>query len=408
MTFADIIKNANWKIKRNFLISKWIRDKEKLLILANVFHSIQLKFRENPNPPNFGDLNGFVEKAIINAVHGDASTPSKFMEKELQSMLESISDNRLMRKFLGPWGQNRNRSTIGGSISNPWISGKMFCFLANITGWDGISNQIRAFRHDHGIYNQHVIESDIAQYGSNLGGIFRCRIQQVLENNGSLPSNDIQSMVSARISARPSPWKPAASSSISLQSARSSVSPVSPRASYTPQPSARSVCVQDLCRDPVSVYLEYFFSLLLSLKVFKVLNDVFDTETVPELKSLHAILLKYRRDYPGKGNLILSYKPVQEAILSDLRDLSLIKQALLKVSAISLEEVAESRTPADCIRFVEVLLVIIKHKSWEQLDQNIEKKFSWTSPLTNTEWTFDSSTFTIRNPEILVQGIEMA
>jgi hypothetical protein len=102
---------------------------------------------------------------------------SKYDLEELEELLQEISNDSIVRKFLGG-------ETIGGGsgVGEAWTSAKMHSFLQNVVSWEG--GKIFRFIYRESYSRIGITSNDMRHHGHNAGEIHRAQIHQIRVNNG--------------------------------------------------------------------------------------------------------------------------------------------------------------------------------------------------------------------------------
>jgi hypothetical protein len=168
--------------------SKWVYQMEHLETLVQVLQCISPKLGITAQTK--------IQKFCTEArkiIHVGQHT-SKQILKKLENLLQEISNDPKLRRFLG-----RHEPTIGGGvgINEAWSSAKMHAFLHAIVMWQNENSCNYRFTFDMAYALSELNANDRSLFGPNAGRLFRSKIQMIWLKNGEI-STSAASLDSAR------------------------------------------------------------------------------------------------------------------------------------------------------------------------------------------------------------------
>jgi len=178
------IRQIVWRLR----FSKWVYRIEHLETLVKVLQCIAPKLGVDAQTK----IQEFCKEAT--RVIGAAEHTSKQILKKLEDLLQDISNDSKLRRFLG-----RNEPTIGGGngINEAWYSAKMHDFLHEIMLWETEKSCNIRFSFNEAESLRVLTANDIQLYGRTAGPLFRSRMHLIWLANGKI-SASFASLDSAR------------------------------------------------------------------------------------------------------------------------------------------------------------------------------------------------------------------
>lgn len=225
-----------WRLR----FSKWVYRIEHLETLVKVLQRISPKLEVNAQTK----IQEFCKEAT-RVIEAEEHTSKQILDK-LESLLQEISNDSKLRRFLG-----RNDPTIGGGngINEAWSSAKMHAFLHAIMLWETEKSCNYRFAFDMAYALSELNANDYHLFGPNAGKLFRSKIQIIWLANGKI-STSAASLDSARTIALTTPRlnTPRPMSSRPLNSPMRT--PRQHESTSEPINSQRTTCISELSRSP--------------------------------------------------------------------------------------------------------------------------------------------------------------
>lgn len=371
-----------------FHYSKWIYDMEHLESLVKTLECIASKVYNSTNLTKFCGI----AKTVIQ--HG--SHCSKYILQQLESLLQAISDDSVVRSFLG-----RRETTIGGgTFSDAWTSAKMHAFLECIVSWGG--PKILRFRFREAESRFGITSDDMRYHGHNTGAIFRAQIHQIWVNHGC-PVTRITALNEAKVIAlTPRGERRTSLASTPLPSQRTERTLIgssiemtfmqSPRNEMSPS-ARRNVRISELTTTSLQasprVYPMDVYFLVVSLLDQYLLAFMKDSHDLTRLEAQGHIWFLYDNlswfiRFYGRENL-LTNPLLQRTFFEYLFESKLVKDALRiflkkEPEATSLEILTKSSAEKQQ-EFLDTLKMVVMHELWIVQSEGKEvKTFVYKAP----------------------------
>ena len=375
-----------------FHYAKWIYDIEHLESLVKTLECIASKVADSTN------LNKFCSVAKTVIQHG--SHCSKYILQELEGLLQAISNDSVVRKFLG-----REPTIGGGTFSDAWTSAKMHAFLQCIVFWQGA--EIKRFVFREAESRMGITSDDMRYHGHNTGAIFRAQILQIWVNRGC-PVTRLTALNEAKVIALTPRGERRTSLALSSSSVQAPLpSPRTERTligssiemSFMQSPrderssSARSnVRISELTMSPQATPRENpmdIYFLVFSLLDQKLLAFMQDSHELSRLEKQGHIWFLYDNlswfvRFYGRENL-LTNPPLQRTFFQDLFESKLVKDALRiflkkEPESTSLQILTKSSAEKQQ-EFLDTLKMVVMHELWiVQSEGKDVKPFVYKAP----------------------------
>lgn len=405
------------RIKWFICFSKWIYDIVHLQSLVHVLESIAHKMADSSK------IDEFVK--IANPIIERGNHRSKYLLKELERLLQEISNDEIIRKFLP------SENISGGSgIGEAWTSAKMYDFQLKVLSWGG-SRKIIPFHFDESVSRLQITADDIHQHGHNIGAVWRAMIFQNRQKGCIVPEHIVLNQArKIALTPRGKRRNPLASSNSSVYSVPSV--PSTPRVLNGPTisimqndniPTPRSsMRISELTRspqqtpraNPLDVYVLTF--LLLDEEFLTFMKNCYEL-TILEKKgniwSLYDYLSWFQGHY-SRQNVLTDYR-LERTFFGDLFEKTLIKDALrifLKANPNEYSLGLLKMQPAEMQKeFLDTLKMVVFHELWmiqtEGKDRKTGNTFIYKAP--QGVWVQDPKTFDFcLVPNAQLENIEAA
>lgn len=254
------------KIVLRLRFSKWIYRIEYLETLVKVLQCIAPKLWVNAQTK----IQEFCKEAT-RVIEAGEYTSKQILDK-LESLLQEISNDSKLRRFLG-----RNEPTIGGGngINEAWSSAKMHDFFHEIMLWETEKSCNFRFSFNEEESLRVLTANDIQLYGPTAGPLFRSRMHLIWLANGKI-SASFASLDSARtIALTPRLSRLTTSRSDTPLNFSSSSVMITPAQQEQKQEPIVSVRISELSRTPQEIPC-FLQSSLLSKTFLQFLKDAHD------------------------------------------------------------------------------------------------------------------------------------
>ena len=384
-----------------FRFSKWIFNIEHLVSLVEFLECISPKVADSTQITKFCDK---AKRVIEWQEHR-----SKNILEELEELLQEISNDSIVRKFLGG-------ETIGGGsgVGEAWTSAKMHSFLQNVVSWQG--GKIIPFHYRESYSRIGITSNDMRHHGHNAGAIHRYLIHQIWVNNGR-PVTRPTALNEARVAA----LTPRGERRSSLASSSSSV-PV-----QTPRPLNVSATPVDTPRTEVSVPISYlirtprmtprfdqkdFSWLLEKLWSDEFLTNLRDCYNLSKIQGKGALwvfydLLNWYKSQKRYESTIFFNQVLQETFFESMRSNKLVLDALTIFLSYPITDNSLWNLRYEPLSkqqdFFEVLQMVIRHELWMNQTQSSMKPGMFIYKCSKGAWVQHPETFefTLVPPEVL-------
>jgi hypothetical protein len=372
-----------------FHYSKWIYDIEHLESLVKTLECIASKVANSSNITNFCNI---AKQVIERQAHH-----SKNILQQLEDLLQLISDDSVVRDFLG---RREEYTTIGGgTFSGAWTSAKMYAFLLCIASWKG--GKIYQFEFVEADSILGITSDDIRQHGHNTGAICRARIQMIWRNNGC-PVTRPTALNEAKVAAL-TPRRTSQNSSV-----RTPLPSPRTEGSLTPMPSPRTeisssarrnMYNHELTSSPLMYEMDIYILvfMLLDEKLLTFMRDAHNLtglEKQGHIWFLYDILSWFGRFY-GRGNVL--FNPIlQRTFFQTIFESKLARDALrlfLKEDpGYNSLEILTKRSAEKQQEFIDTLKMVVMHELWiVQSEGKVVMPFVYKTP--QGVWKQDPETF---------------
>jgi len=341
---------------------------------------------------------------------------SKYDLEELEELLREISNDSIVRKFLGG-------ETIGGGSGGgeAWTSAKMHFFLQNVVSWQG--GKIIPFYYRESYSRIGITSNDMRHHGHNVGAIFREQIHQIWVNNGR-PVTRLTALNEARVAA----LTPRGKRRSLLTSSSSSVPVQTPRplnVSATPIDTPR-IDASYLIRTPRMTprFDQKDFSWLLEkLWSDEFLTDLRDCYNLSKIQGKCALwvlydLLNWYKSQKRYENTIFFNQVLQETFFESMRSNKLVLDALTIFLSYPITDNSLWNLRYEPLSkqqdFFEVLQMVIRHELWLNQTQSSSKAGVFIYKCSKGAWVQDPETLdfslvpTDALPQRLTQIVEAA
>ena len=379
-----------------FRFSKWIFNINHLVSLVEVLECIAPKVADSTPIIEFCKI---AKRVIEHREHR-----SKYILEELEELLQEISNDSIVRKFLGG-------ETIGGGsgVGEAWTSAKMHSFLQNVVSWKG--GKIFRFQFRESNSRIGITSGDMHLHGHNVGAIHRAQIHQIWVNNGR-PVTRLTALNEARVAAS----TPREERRSSLASSSSSVPVPTPRqtprnsnVSATPVETSRtnvseSVQISYLVRSPIMTprFDQKDFSWLLeklwSDEFLTYLRDCYNLLKIQGKGSLWVFydILNWYKSQNRYENTIFLNQVLQETFFQSMRSNKLVLDALMIFLSDSLTDDSLWNLRYEPLSkqqdFFEVLQMVISHELWLNQTQSSSKPGIFIYKCSKGAWVQDPET----------------
>jgi hypothetical protein len=373
-----------------FRFSKWIYAIDHLESLVEFLECIASKVADSTQITKFCDK---AKRVIERQEHR-----SKYILEELEELLQEISNDSIVRKFLGG-------ETIGGGsgVGEAWTSAKMHSFLQNVVSWKG--GKIFRFIYRESDSRIGITSNDMRHHGHNAGAIYRYLIHQIWVNNGrpvTIPT--------ALNDARRAVLTPRGERRSSLTSSSSSVQTPRPlNVLATPVETSRtnvseSVQISYLVRSPIMTprFDQKDFSWLLeklwSDEFLTYLRDCYNLLKIQGKGSLWVFydILNWYKSQKRYENTIFLNQVLQETFFESMRSNKLVLYALTIFLSDSPTDNSLWNLRYEPLSkqqdFFEVLQMVIRHELWLNQTQSSSKPGMFIYKCSKGAWVQDPDT----------------
>lgn len=391
-----------------FHFSKWIYDIPHLVALVEALECIAPKVADSTNIAKFCKI---ARRVIQRGEHR-----SKYVLEQLEELLLEISNDSIIRQFLG-------RENIGGGsgIGESWTSAKMHAFLLDVVSWQG--GKIIPFHYRESYSRIGITSNDMRHHGHNAGAIHRSQIHQIWVNNGR-PVTRPTALNEAKVAA----LTPRGERRSSLTSSSSSVPVQTPRllnVSATPVDTPRtdtSVHISSyLIRTPRMTprFDQKDFSWLLeklwSDEFLTNLKDCYNLSKIQGKGSLWVFydLLNWYKSQKRYENTIFFNEVLQKTFFESMRSIKLVLDALTIFLSYPITDKSLWNLRYEPLSkqqdFFEVLKMVIRHELWLHQTQSSTTRNIFIYKCSKGAWVQDPETLEFSLvPNISSQNVEAA
>ena len=381
------IRKILWRLR----FSKWIYRIEHLETLVKVLQCISPKLVNAQTK-----IQEFCKEAQIVINAGEHA--SKQILDKLESLLQEISNDSKLRRFLG-----RNEPTIGGGngINEAWSSAKMHDFFHGIMLWETEKSCNIRFSFNEEESLRVLTSNDIQLYGRTAGPLFRSRMHLIWLANGKI-SASFASLDSARtiaLTPRGERHTSIASSSSSIQTPQQTPRPLN--VLETP-PTVQISCLN---RPPMitprfdekdsSWLLEKFWSE----EFLAYLRDCYNLSRMERTGALwvfYDLLNWYKRQDRYKCAIFFN-KVLQETFFQSMLSTKLVFDALTIFLSHPLTDNSLLNLRREPLSkqedFFEVLRMVIRHELWQIQTQDSSNPSMFIYKSSKGAWVQDPESF---------------
>lgn len=388
------LKKKYWR----FRFSKWIYRIRHLESLVKVLQCISPKLGVNAQTK----IQEFCKVAQV-VLNAREHTSMQILEN-LESLLQEISNDSKLRKFLG-----RNEPTIGGGNGEAWYSVKMHDFLHAIVMWQNDNSCKYQFSFNEEESLRVLTANDIQLYGRTAGPLFRSRIHLIWLANGKI-SASFASLDSARtiaLTPRGERRISLALSSSSVQTPRQTPRPLNVSTPVeTPRPDiSASVQISCLNRNPVITprfdekYSSWLLEKFWSEEFLTYLRDCYNLSRMERTGALwvfYDLLNWYKRQDRYKYRIFFN-KVLQETFFQSMLSTKIVFDALSIFLSNRLTDNSLWNLRHEPLSkqedFFEVLRMVIRHELWQNQTQSSSKPCMFIYKCSKGAWVQDPESF---------------